>query len=339
MNKDNLVSFEATLILRWATGWGCRRIKKTLDELGFSIPLSRIRHYLYDNNAPKAISPLIKSIFYHDAYKLALKLKEENPDWGCKKIRKEIKKKLGIWISANTIYFWVSGRSKPNITPLKVCPELGYVIGALMSDCTWSSDVKLRVKDEDFAKEFAHALKEVTGKEYKVKGENEYYKVRLHGSSLRYMIESGLWKVIASLYSKEFLQGLYDGDGGVGVGVRTRIMFRFQVVVKLTNSNIELLTFVKKMLLEKFGIQCSLRLQHKRGEKYVIRGQEYMLKNCWTLTIEKQRDIIKFYELIGFRIQRKQRYLRDAIEIMREYKSNKERVKAWKERYIKKNSR
>ncbi len=335
---EELVGFEATLLLRNATGWGCRRIKRVLDELGFSVPLSKIHDYLYENVVPKSTSPLIKSIFYNDAYKLALKLKEENPTWGYKKIRKKIREELGIWIPATTVYDWITGRSKPNITPLKVCPELGYVIGALMSDCTWSSKVKLRVKDEDFAKEFAHALKRVTGKEYDVKKEKDgYYVVKLHGSPLRYIIESGLWKIIAFLYPKEFLQGIFDGDGGVSVCIENRSRFgpRFRVQITLTNTNFELLEHVKQ-LLKRFEIECSKELCFKQGRRKVIRGKEYLTKrDCREVVIEKQEDVAKFYELIGFRIQRKQRKLKDAIEILRKYRSNKERVKAWTRLYTK----
>ena len=320
---------EGMLILRMA-GYDENKAKEILKELGFKE--EKIKEL--------EITPLVKSMFYNNAYKLALKLKEENPNWSHKRIRSKIWKKLGIWIPSMTIYYWIAGRGKPNITPLKICPELGYVVGALMSDSALSNDkIRLKVKDEDFAKEFAHALKEVTGKEYKVKAKDEYYIVDLGGSALRYIVKSGLWKVIAFLYSKEFLQGLYDGDGGACVSI-DRFKPEFQAVIILANSNLEFLTFVKKILLEKFGIHCSIKLDRRRGEKIIFQNQEYTLKrSCWKLVIKRQEDLVKFYKLIGFRIQRRQRKLRDAIEILREHESNKERVEAWLKKYTKVNNR
>ena len=317
---------EGLLILKLA-GYNANKAKEILSKLGFK-----------EDNKPLKLTPLMKSLFYNDAYKLALKLKEEKLNWNSERIRKEIKEKLGIWIPKSTVYFWITGRSKPNITPLRICPELGYVIGALMSDCTWSSKVKLKVKDEDFAKEFVCALSKVTGREYRVKREKDgYYVVRLHGSPLRYIVESGLWKVIAYLFPKEFLQGIFDGDGGVSVCIENRPYSgpRFRVQITLTNTNSELLEYVKR-LLKKFGIEFSKRIYFKQGKIKVIKGKEYLTKReCWEMVIERQRDVIKFNELISFKIKRKQKKLRDAVEILRRYKLNRERVRAWIELYTK----
>lgn len=322
IRSDNMSWSEAFLILKLA---GCseEEARRILRESGFK-----------EDNKPLETTPLIKSMYYHKAYELTLKLKERNPTWGYKKIRKKVREELGIWIPAITIYHWITRRYKPNITPLRLCPELGYIIGALMSDGTWRGSVELKVKDEGFAEEFAYALKIVTGKEYKVKRRKNCYIVELGGSPLRYIVKSGLWKLIAWTYSREFLQGLYDGDGGVGVAIISKPEFR--VIITLTNSDLELLEFTKKLLLKKYGIHSYMKLQHKEGEIDVIQGREYILKkDCWVLIIDRQEDVIEFYELIGFRIQRRQTKLRDAIEILRKYKSNKERIEAWLRKYTK----
>jgi len=332
--NEQLVKYEAVLILRKATGWGAKRITKVLNELGFSIPLSTVNSYLYLDRAPRTTSPLIKSLFHHNAYKLALKLKEENPEWGCKRIKTEIKRRLGIWIPPTTIYGWINRRRKPNIVPLKICSELGYVIGTLMTDCTCSSMVRLKVRDKDYAEAFVNALNMVTGKVYKVKENGGFFIVMMHGSVLRYIVKSGLWRVIAYLYPKAWLQGLFDGDGGVGVSIGMKKEFR--VVVTLTNSNISLLLFVKQLLERIMTIQCSLYLCLRKGERTRISVPR---RDCWELRIERQEDIIKFYKNIGFRIQRKQKKLKDTVEIVQKYKSSSKRVEAWLKKYVKRNGK
>jgi len=332
--NEQLVKFEAVLLLRKVTGWEAERIAKTLNELGFPISLNTVVRYLYHNEPPKFTSPLIKSLFYYNAYKLALKLREKN--WGYKRIRREIKRKLGIWVPPSTIYGWIVKGREPNIVPLNIVPELGYVVGTLLSDCTTKGEVLLRVRDKDFAEEFAKALKEVTGKRYKVKIDEGYFIVRLHGSALRYIVRSGLWRVVAWLYPREFLQGVFDGDGGVEIGARNNI---FKVVVTLTNSNREMIALAKQ-LLEDFGVRCTLRSYQRRGERDKISGRKYTLKrSCWDLIIWRQEDVFKFYKQIGFRIKRKQQKLEDGVTIQRTYKSNRERVKAWKRKYVKKNGK
>jgi len=40
--------------------------------------------------------------------------------------------------------------------------------------------------------------------------------VKVRGSALRYIAKSGLWRAVALAWPREFLQGLFDEDGGVG---------------------------------------------------------------------------------------------------------------------------
>jgi len=256
-----------------------------------------------------------------------------------KKIKVEIKRRLGIWVPTTTIYHWITEGRKPNITPLKIHPELGYVVGTLMSDCMKSTYVVLEVRDRDYAESFTHALSTVTGREYKVREKGGYYIVKTEGATLRYIARNKLWKVVAYAYPKQFLQGLFDGDGGVGVGVRVSSRPGFIVQLTLINSDLKLLEFVKK-LLKGLGIESTISLQRKCGTKTTICGRECTInRDCWRLIICRQESIIKFYKYIGFRIQRKQEVLRDAIEVLQRYRSNRDRVRAWKKIYVKRNGR
>jgi len=208
------------------------------------------------------------------------------------------------------------------------------VIGAIMSDCTKNTSITLSVKDLSFANEFAKSLHIVTGREYEVRrGSSLKYIVTLKGSPLRYIIKSGLWKVVAYAYPKEFLQGLFDGDGGISICITKR---QFKVIIFLTNSNLELLKYVKQLLMERYGIKSKIKLSSRAG---VIRqlptGRKFTTKRCcWTLTIQYLEDVIKFYKYIGFKIQRKQERLEDVAKIIRIYKSNRDRIRAWLRKYV-----
>ena len=131
---------------------------------------------------------------YHDAYEVVIEVKRERPDWGATRIANEVRRRTGIPVPRMTAYFWIKGKSRPSITPLRVCRELGYAVGALMTDSTKDDEVKLAVRDLDFALAFREALRAVTGREYRIKWNREEGRwiVRLGGSPLRYIARSGL---------------------------------------------------------------------------------------------------------------------------------------------------
>jgi len=113
-------------------------------------------------------SPLIKSR-YQDCYKVAITVKRRHPDWGATRVASEVRRETGVRVPEMTVYYWISNRSKPNIVPVRIRPELGYAIGALMSDCSREEKVVLRVTDLDYALSFKRALLTTTGREYEVK--------------------------------------------------------------------------------------------------------------------------------------------------------------------------
>ena len=90
-----LVKYEAVLLLRKATGWGDKRITKTLNKLGIPVALSTVKNWLYHDRAPYCPpSPLIKALLYDKAHQLVKAIKEKYPDWGATRIRK---KSEGYW--------------------------------------------------------------------------------------------------------------------------------------------------------------------------------------------------------------------------------------------------
>ena len=131
---EKFVHYEATILLRKGLGVGYRKTSKILKKLGFNLSEDTVHSWLYRNKAPRKTSPLIKALYYGKAWELTLELKEQHPEWGPTKIRKEIKKRIRVWVPEMTVYFWIKKGTKPNITPLRIKPELGYVVGVLMSD-------------------------------------------------------------------------------------------------------------------------------------------------------------------------------------------------------------
>jgi len=236
--------------------------------------------------------------------------------------------------SQNNVYYWVKKGTKPGTTPIRLNPELGYIIGVLLSDAKKNIKAILKVKDKDYAEEYLKALNKVTGVNYS-SGENEqYYVVHVHGSALRYIYRSELWKVIRYVYSREFLQGLYDGDGSVGV----RASKEFKVAIDLTNSNLDLLDFVQKILKQKYSIRTARNIHRKDGEQVSIRGKLSTVRKTEILSIYRKDDLIKFCENIRFRIKRKQEKLIDALNILEKYGWSEKAVEEWKKRYQKVNN-
>ena len=81
------LAYEASLILA-AAGYGLGRVAGALAELGLPAP----REW----RDPLEPTPLTKALHYHRAHELALKLKDEHPDWGCKRVATEVRRRLGV---------------------------------------------------------------------------------------------------------------------------------------------------------------------------------------------------------------------------------------------------
>ena len=157
--------------------------------------------------------------------------------------------------------------------------------------------------------------------------------MKVRGSALRYIAKSGLWRAVALAWPREFLQGLFDEDGGVGVWASPK---RFQVAVTLTNSNLDVLGLARRLLVD-LGIKCPWppRRKHRKGEVARIRGGRYRLRrDCWEVRVREERPLLRFASLVNFRVERR-RKLEDALRILKRCRSNRERVMEWLRMYRK----
>ena len=109
--------FDAVLLLKTA-GYKIEDAVKIIQKIYRSkIPKDQIEKIYHNELIPYKPTPLQKALLYNKAYKLALTMKK----LGRRKIAKKLQEKLGIKIPPMTIYWWITGKTKPGTTPLKTC--------------------------------------------------------------------------------------------------------------------------------------------------------------------------------------------------------------------------
>ena len=338
VGEERQRAYEAFLILR-AAGYGYYRIRRALEELvelGFLNaevpPLWTVHSWCHRGKIPKIKnSPLVKAR-YSECCELAIELEERHPDWGYARIASEIRRRLGVRVPEATVRSWVAGKSRPSIIPIRMCPELGYIIGALMTDCKRSDEVVLRVTDLDFALTFREALRAATGMEYGVRWDESERRwiVRLRGSPLRYIARAGLWSAVGYCYPREFLRGAFDGDGFVEVTASKE----FAASIGLASSNLKLLDFAQWLLKERYGIGARRRVDKEEGEDE-IKGQRVRVKRTERIEFGGSKRNLWMLETfaseVGFSIGWKREMLEDAIRVLREHGTGRRACRKWRE--------
>ena len=168
-----------------------------------------------------------------------------------------------------TVYCWITSRSSPSITPVKICPELGYLVGVLVGDWRRASH-GLRVKDEAFAEHYVRMYEKVTGVKPKITLDKEgFYNTRENGAFLKTMWKTGLWKVVAHIYPRQFLQGLFDSEGSISPNIS-----RFSsYTLEIWTANNEVLNLAMT-LLKKLGYKTSIYVQPPRIRIFRFPQQE-----------------------------------------------------------------
>ena len=244
-------------------------------------------------------------------FEIVKKLREKQLTYN--EILKRIRKKFNVNISKSTLIRWCKNLNKPagwseiNLIP---SPQLSYFLGALIGDGNvrriihdYKYEIRLKVQNYSFAKNFAKATSHILNKKVKIKKERDFTR-----SGERYVVSvcnKRLWEFltdqplknlikIAEKFPKEFLQGLFDAEG-----------FVCNSYIGLANTNTFLLNEVKK-LLSIWGIKYKLKLVIKKGQKVKIRGKFYKAnKNVYSLLITRKEDVEKFAKFVGFCMKRK----------------------------------
>jgi intein-encoded DNA endonuclease-like protein len=246
------------------------------------------------------------------------------------KIRKEIYRRYGVWISLSTISRWLRGLSSPyngryipSTELLEPSEDLAYVIGMRLGDGsvleahTYKSYrqavIKLKAKDKEFVEESAIHVARVLGCRlpkicfdahegvyYFIIGSRTLYellKKPINIKKLRKYIEH-CPKCMAMC-----LKGFFDSEGGV----------RDNGVITADNTNYHVLKCMQH-LLRKFGIETKgPDLLYRKGSIMYIKGRRCRRRhNVYRIYI-RPRDALKFYKYIGFTIKRKQQRLEDYL--------------------------
>ena len=319
-------------------GYGYRRIKRILLLL-YSVEVSEntLRRWLYEGKKPRfPLSAFERALFYHVAYELALKLKREYPEWGHVRIASELSKLLPIHIPPSTVYFWITGRSRPNVTPvnLKELEAIAYCVGVLVGDYKRTVG-GLKNRDRIFVEYYAEMYWRATGTRPNIGTTlddiNETFE---SGGWLKALWKTGLWKVFAWLKPKWFLKGLYDSEGNPSPKVYHKRRVLTGIVIILTIGNTEVKR-IAKLLLERTGFKVQER--YDKGEVREIRGKVAPFSGRWRLYIKGWNQAKRFAELIGFRVSYRREMLEDLLKL--EPLGQKQRYYWWVQHYEKVNGK
>jgi intein-encoded DNA endonuclease-like protein len=233
-------------------------------------------------------------------------------------MQKIVLQKYKTKLSKGSISQWVRGIHLPwgnlNRFSLKPCPELAYVIGAILSDGSlhhhgYANEMMLSVKDADFAKEFGRSLTKILSKTkpYRIHWSDKRGRWTVQGSSvLLYKFLNRDWQELTNWVEhcenciSAFLRAFFDGEGSVGYRQ-----------LSIYNTDLQLLFYVKR-LLDSLGIATQeprvntpantiLKDPHT-GKVYRTR------KDCYQVSM-RSSYLVMFRKRVGFTISRKQKLL------------------------------
>jgi len=158
-------------------GLGCRKIVRELREkYGLGVSKATISYWVRGIHTPyyRRFPDEERVKIYRKTLRLHAK------GYGCRKIAEMLS------VSLSTVKDWIAGRSspygpeppelpippprpypRPRPVELGPCPELAYVMGAVLGDgyaysnTNYGKKIELRAKDEEFVREFARCLTKV----------------------------------------------------------------------------------------------------------------------------------------------------------------------------------
>jgi intein-encoded DNA endonuclease-like protein len=244
------------------------------------------------------------------------------------KIREEIYRKHGVWISLSTISRWLcgvhspyNGRRIPSLELLKPSEDLANVIGVVLGDgfpvetkhgCT----IGLEAKDKEFVEDFGNRLGKILGREPCKPWMNARtggYRTEASSKTLYELLRKPIDLKRIKKYVEHcpkciaaFLRGLFDSEGHV----------RKEGYIYLYNTNYEVLVYAQKLLRKRFGIEATGPWPHiQKGtiKHDPMTGKQYKTKkDCYYIYIGAE-SLPRFYRYIGFTIQRKQKRLEDYL--------------------------
>ena len=178
--------------------------------------------------------------------------------------------------------------------------EKGYIRGTLLGDGTickfkdrkWIREmIQLQVVDKEFAQLFLDCINKFCKKKYNLKNYKNLFKVTIYQKSDVKKI-----KDIFSLDSDNFfykvglMKGLFDSEGHIS---------RDRYAINFTNTNKDLISIYEE-LCKYFNFKYKKKITRKETEN---------LKELYVVVIIGYESVLKFREIIGITINRKEKIL------------------------------
>jgi intein-encoded DNA endonuclease-like protein len=201
----------------------------------------------------------------------------------------------------------------PNLSP---SPALSYFTGAFVGDgalirsASYHYELRLRVRDHEFAEKVCDCLSAFLGKRKEVKLDKEgFFEVRTWSGLLyEYASTPNVYYRVAQKFPADFIRGLADAEGSSAASVSRSTNPRLGSYIVLVNTNLDLLFFVRKLLRINFRIRSTILLGKKRHNMW-------SKVSCYYLKIGRRKDQWHFAKHIGFGIERKQSKMLDALSL------------------------
>jgi len=257
---------------------------------------------------------------------------------GYKRIAKAIEEKYGVSLNPVVICSWVKGRCNPLGRCNKIIegPGLAYAVSAWLGDGSLARNrssyryyVVLEVSDYDFAEEWGRCLAEALGrsKPYMPIWDNKHKMWVVRGSSLLLYnllkrAKEDPWILMPYLeqYPAEACRGFFDAEGEVNAT-------GYEILAYNTDLRIVQLF---KTLLEKIGIECSIRERRYKDDVFICPSNGKRCHRnkliCYRLAVHGKENILRFAEEVGFIIARKRAELSRILEKYNRTRIRRERL-------------
>ncbi|MEM4007378.1 MAG: LAGLIDADG family homing endonuclease [Nitrososphaerota archaeon] len=310
-----------------AKGYGYDKIWRMLKENGVEVSRSTVRNYYYKifRERLKKRGPYLQRELRVKLYDEVRRLRKKGLSYSM--IIDDVCKSHGVRLKKSVISYWCrnicspfNGIRIPSIDFLEPSPELSQVIGAVAGD-GWAVEKKsgvyvvgAEVKDEELVEEFSRCLGKVLGRDPprpRQKKSNAFM-VEVESKALYELLRKPLdINKIAPFVEhceecmRRFARSFFDSEGFVSKNGQ----------IYCYNSDLQLLQYVKK-ILNLLGIRTTEpKICTKKGTAFFDRrkGKTYTRKKDVYYIRVITSDILRFYRLVGFTVQRKQKRLEEYL--------------------------
>lgn len=222
--------------------------------------------------------------------------------------RKEIIAKINTEfdIPIGTLYDWYRNKHIPYGRKGKIVyrPEIYYVIGALLGDgCLYkwrlTNNYVILVGDKRFTTKYSKLLGLCINKSIKPyidRSKNIWFS-RINNFELYELFKKSRADLdyLENLILKSgnraallFIEGFFDAEGCIKI-IKELTRVTPKICLDMTNTNLEILNLVRKLLLKTLNIETKYSVQKAHGNR----------KTCYHLRIYRKEDIRKFLKSIS----------------------------------------